>query len=399
MNIYEPAEDSHLLQKHINRYADGRVLDVGTGSGIQAFTAIESSNVREVVAIDINEEAVDNVNEKVQQQKLRKIKAIKSDLFSNVHGKFNLIIFNPPYLPQDQGIEDPALYGGKKGWEIAERFFQDASNFLFHDGKILFLFSSLTNKKKIEDIIHHYLLEFQEVAKQKLSFEELYVYVIEKSDLLRTLEAQGVHSISYFTHGKRGDIFTGMMDKSILIKSHFATKKVVKVAIKVKREASLAEGRIQNEIHWLKKLNKENIGPKLLFYGDNFLAYEFVEGEFILDWIHNNKKEDIKKVLSNLLQQCFILDELKVNKEEMHHPLKHIVINTLQQPTLLDFERCTLTEKPHNVTQFVECICRMKKELQEKGFSIDVVAFRTLANNYKKEISKKNFEMVIKELA
>ena len=58
MDIYQPAEDSYLLQKFVRRFATGRVIDMGTGSGIQALTAIEVPSVREVVAVDINPKAV-----------------------------------------------------------------------------------------------------------------------------------------------------------------------------------------------------------------------------------------------------------------------------------------------------------------------------------------------------
>ena len=119
MDIYLPAEDSYLLQKFVRRFAVGRVLDMGTGSGIQALTAIEVPSVREVLAIDINPRAVEELKKEIEKRKLRKIKAVESDLFELVEGFFNLIIFNPPYLPQDKGIEDVALYGGKKGWEIS----------------------------------------------------------------------------------------------------------------------------------------------------------------------------------------------------------------------------------------------------------------------------------------
>ena len=155
--IYEPAEDSHFLQTFVREHAFGRVLDMGTGLGIQALTAIQNPNVREVVAVDINPEAIKVLRQKIDQGKLRKLTVIMSDLFEKVHGLFNTIIFNPPYLPQDKGIEDPALYGGNKGWELSARFLQETSSFLFPDGKILFLFSSLTNKKKIVEIIRNNL--------------------------------------------------------------------------------------------------------------------------------------------------------------------------------------------------------------------------------------------------
>ena len=395
MDIYQPAEDSYLLQKYVRRCAFGRVLDLGTGSGIQALTAVENKIVREVVAVDINENAIKELKTEISKKKIRKITVKKSNLFSNVKDKFDTIIFNPPYLPQDkignEIIEDPALYGGKHGWEISEKFFNEVNQFLVANGKILFLFSSLTNKEKIEEIISHNLLEFKELEKQKLPmFETLYVYLIEKSQILKELERKHLENIAYLTHGKRGNIFTGISDKSKRIKTHFAKKEIVKVGIKVKRKESSAIERMRNEANWLKILNKKNIGPRFLFSGEDYLVYGFVEGEFILDWIKKNNKRDIQKVLVAVLKQCFILDQLGVNKEEMHHPLKHILVTKDNHPVLLDFERCSRSDKVKNVTQFVEFICRMREEL--KDFKIDINQFRTLAKEYKSSLGPQIFK-------
>ncbi|MDO8656888.1 MAG: methyltransferase, partial [Nanoarchaeota archaeon] len=208
MGIYEPSEDSYLIQKYVRELALGRVLDMGTGSGIQALTAITNPNAQFVIAADTDPSVITALEKKIQEQKIRKLQVVHSNLFSHIKGKFNLIIFNPPYLPQDKGIEDAALYGGKKGWELSEKFFEQASPHLFPDGKILFLFSSLTNKKKIEEILHHHLFQFHELEREKVAFEELYLYLIEKTPLLRELEKKGLQEVVYFTHGKRGDIYT-----------------------------------------------------------------------------------------------------------------------------------------------------------------------------------------------
>ena len=389
MTIYQPAEDSYLLQKYVKKHACGRVLDLGTGSGIQAVTAAMVKSVKEVVAVDINPTAV----KELKSKRVNKIKVEESDLFSNVKGQFNTIIFNPPYLPQDkvgkEVIEDPTLYGGKKGWEISEKFFNQVSKYLMPEGKVLFLFSSLTNREKIEEIIENNFLEFQQLERIKLPFfEELFVYLIQKSLLLRELGKKGVEDIQYLTHGKRGNIFTGVIDKSKFVKTHFAKKNLVKVGIKVKRQESKAVARIKNEAKWLKVLNKKNIGPKLLFYGDDYLVYEFVEGMFILDFIKKENSEKLmKSVLVKILEQCYELDKLAVNKEEMHHPLKHIIIGKNNKPTLIDFERCHKTDKPHNVTQFVEFICRIQRN--------NVQFLRELAREYKNNLNKENLDKII----
>ncbi|PIN73774.1 hypothetical protein COV20_03610 [Candidatus Woesearchaeota archaeon CG10_big_fil_rev_8_21_14_0_10_45_16] len=393
--MYEPAEDSYLLQKQVKQQAIGRVLDVGTGSGIQALTAVLSPNVKEVIAVDINEEAVEKLRDKIRDQRLRKVKAVRSDLFDNVSGCFNLIIFNPPYLPQDKGIEDAALYGGKKGWEISGRFFSKVSKYLFPDGKILFLFSTLTNKERIEELIEHNLFSWKEKEKLKLAFETLYVYEVEKTPLLRELEKKNLYGLQYFTSGKRGMIYTALLDRSSYIKTHLSKKDVVKVAIKVKKPESKAEGTIENEVRCLKLLNKKGLGPKLLFSDDSFFVYEFVEGVFLLDWLQTASKEAAVKVLDEVLQQCLLLDSLGLNKEEMHHPFKHVLIDAKQKVTLLDFERCRETDKPHNATQFLECLCRMQKELEKKGIGIDVDQIRELAKEYKDTYDAKVLKNVL----
>jgi len=388
MDVYEPAEDSFLLQKYVKEHAFGRVLDIGTGSGIQALTAADCKNVREVVAVDINKRAIKELSAK----RNRKVRAIESDLFSQVNDKFNLIIFNPPYLPQDLGINDPALYGGEKGWEVSEKFFSEVSDYLISNGKILFLFSSLTDKDKIEEMISGRLLDFQELATEKLPlFETLYVYLIEKSQLLIDLERKNVFGINYLTHGKRGNIFIGQQDKSTLVKTHFAKSEIAKVAIKVKRAESKAINRMSNEVNWLKLLNKKNIGPKLLFYGEDYFVYEYVEGSFILDWVKGKSRKKVVFVLINVLNQCFIMDKMGVSKEEMHHPFKHVLVDKFSVPILIDFERCSRTEKPKNVTQFIEFISR-----GDLGFDIEIL--RSLAKKYKKDFLEESFNKIVSYL-
>ena len=147
--IYEPREDSFLLQKNIKKFVklDGKVLDVGTGSGIQAEEARKYCEY--VTAVDINPEVIAYCKKKFDN-----IKIVESDLFSNVTGKFDLITFNAPYLPEDD--REPtdsrvATTGGKNGDEISVRFLTEAKKHLNENGKIFLLVSSLTPMDKINE--------------------------------------------------------------------------------------------------------------------------------------------------------------------------------------------------------------------------------------------------------
>lgn len=168
--IYEPAEDSFLLAKHVKKYAKGKVLDLGTGSGFLAEVALEST--KDVLASDIQEEVVAYVKKKG-------IHCIQSDLFSNIKGKFNLIIFNPPYLPfEDLEDEESRLIttGGKLGNEVLSKFLKEAHNHLEKDGKILIIVSSLT--PHVDKLLKKYKFKLKTLEKMKVFFEELIVYLL-----------------------------------------------------------------------------------------------------------------------------------------------------------------------------------------------------------------------------
>lgn len=169
MTVYQPREDSHLLAKEIlERDLEGkRCLDMGTGSGIIAGKMVKSG-AREVIAADINSEAVKEASEKLEDYE--NVEVVESDLFENVEGKFDLIAFNPPYLPGDDLDEDldgrEIWRGGDSGEEFTEEFLETAREFLSEDGEILFIVSSLSDF----DCSNYEILDTEE-----LWFEDIYL--------------------------------------------------------------------------------------------------------------------------------------------------------------------------------------------------------------------------------
>ena len=176
--IYEPREDSFLMEKAVTNYAYGKVLDMGTGSGIQAIAAAKNKNVSSITAVDINKEAVMDALQNSMKKGIP-ISVQQSNLFKNLDEKFDTIIFNPPYLPSDPKLKDLTLDGGKKGYELIQKFLKQAKKHLEKKGIILLLFSSLTDKAKVEDILTKNKYKFKEVDKLNLDFEELYLYRIQ----------------------------------------------------------------------------------------------------------------------------------------------------------------------------------------------------------------------------
>jgi HemK-related putative methylase len=379
-SIYDSQEDSVMLEKHVKKLAYGKVLDIGTGSGIQAIAASMNDKVESVLGVDIQKGVIEYCQKNIKN---RKISFKQSDLFENIEGVFDTIIFNPPYLPQELKLRDLTLEGGKKGYEVVERFLNDVNGFLKREGVVLLVFSSLTKKDKVEQFMGNNLLDFSEIDKDHIFFEDIYIYKLEKSALLKSLEKNSIKKIKYFSKGHRGLLYTGILKK-------------IKVAIKIKNPKSGALERIQNESKWLKRINKKNIGPKVLIYGKDYFAYKFIDGAFILDYLSKSDKKNIKKALIDIFEQMYLLDSMNVNKGEMHHPVKHVLVEN-NKPFLIDFERMRYTNKPSNVTQFCQFLTsgKVQRILKSKKIEIDKKKLLNMAKSYKKSLSCKNFNNII----
>jgi len=150
--IYEPAEDSCLLSETLEKEVpflleenpELKVLEIGSGSGVQLKTLLHLGVKKEnIFGCDINSDAI------LHCQNLG-FNIIESDLFSKIEGKFDLIIFNPPYLPSlplkegEDAESQLATTSGIKGSKLINKFLKKASSFLTPTGKIFLLTSSLT---------------------------------------------------------------------------------------------------------------------------------------------------------------------------------------------------------------------------------------------------------------
>ncbi|MEK6820763.1 MAG: HemK2/MTQ2 family protein methyltransferase [Nanoarchaeota archaeon] len=170
--MYNPKEDSFFLSEHLAKYLKNKsknikILDMGTGSGIQAETCLKSG-FKNILCADIDETAVRNAG--------KKFKSVKSDLFSNINGKFDLIIFNPPYLPENKYDREKDTAGGKKGDETILHFLEQAENHLAENGSIIILLSSLTPRKRINKLLRKY--KKTKLAEKNIFFEKLEVWSI-----------------------------------------------------------------------------------------------------------------------------------------------------------------------------------------------------------------------------
>jgi len=177
MSIYQPAEDSYLMSRTlkeqvpnlINAIPDLKFLEIGAGSGIHLETALSLGIKKEnIFSGDIDKKSVSHCN-------LLGFNCVYSDLFENIPGKFDIIIFNPPYLPEDS--REPkdsrlATTGGKNGNEIILRFLEQAKNYLNNRGVIFLITSSLSRDVNFKELGY----SAKDIGCENLFFERLCIW-------------------------------------------------------------------------------------------------------------------------------------------------------------------------------------------------------------------------------
>jgi release factor glutamine methyltransferase len=176
-DVYQPAEDTHLLLRAALAEArpEDLALEIGCGSG---FVSRElSPKVGRLIATDINPHAI-------RAAKARGIEVIRADLFRGIKGKFDLILFNPPYLPTQPEEKtgqwiDYALDGGESGRETVDRFLKDLAGHLRPGGRALLLISSLTGHTQVQETAISAGLTAETVAGERCFFEQLHVLCLK----------------------------------------------------------------------------------------------------------------------------------------------------------------------------------------------------------------------------
>jgi release factor glutamine methyltransferase len=156
------------------------VLDIGTGSGIQAVYAAEKAS--HILATDIVERSLRNVIVNARLHGVEdKVTVRKSDLFNNINSdeQFDVIITSIPYAHDEKTQEN---------WKLHERFFNDVAEHLNPDGRIYFVTGSLKNLPRTQELIEKNNLKTIKLnmAYAKKDNLELIVYTIKHAPVTPT---------------------------------------------------------------------------------------------------------------------------------------------------------------------------------------------------------------------
>jgi len=189
-NVYDPAEDSFQIIESIKINNNDKVFEIGTGCGLIAlFCTNLGANV---ICSDINPYSVKLVKQNYEDNKSKlkgSLEVRYGDFFSVLkkNEKFDVIIFNPPYLPiieknflSKQDWIDIATNGGIDGLKLIKRYILNVSKYLEKNGHAYFIFSSLCDRDKLNIYLNKSGLKSRIVSSGKFDDEKIDVYSLSK---------------------------------------------------------------------------------------------------------------------------------------------------------------------------------------------------------------------------
>lgn len=152
----EPRSDTEIvvdalilrLQELNDSHSAVSFLDMGTGSGAIAIAALYHIKNARALGVDISQKTLDIALQNARAAGVAdRLTLLQSDWFANVQGQFDIIVSNPPYIPQAEiaalapevRLYDPiaALDGGLDGLDFYRRIATDATKFLSAGGEII----------------------------------------------------------------------------------------------------------------------------------------------------------------------------------------------------------------------------------------------------------------------
>jgi putative serine/threonine protein kinase len=219
---------------------------------------------------------------------------------------------------------------------------------------------------------------------------------VELGKRLKELQKLGIEALEFI--GEKEVLNTPVLGKGCVGIVTVAHREGERVALKMRRVDADRSG-MQHEAEMLRRANSVHVGPMLLGASKNFLLMQLIDGYLLPEWLEKHKgNARVRKVLREVLEQCWLLDKIGLDHGELSHAPKHIIINKECKPFIVDFETASLNRKPSNVTsvcQFLFISGLVAKKLAEKLSEKDRATIIEALRHYKIDRTRENFENVL----
>ena len=174
-DVYPPSDDSILFIQSLDVKEGEKVLEIGCGSGVVSIHC--AKNGCKVTCGDINPKAVALARRNAEANGVQ-MEVFETDVYSNIDGRFDTILFNLPYLPVDEdGLLARSWSGGPDGLGPLPDLLKGTPDHLTEDGRVVVVISSLMDTDALWDLLDNYSV--RTIGELKLFFEKLAVLEIK----------------------------------------------------------------------------------------------------------------------------------------------------------------------------------------------------------------------------
>ena len=218
----------------------------------------------------------------------------------------------------------------------------------------------------------------------------------EVQNRIEELKTLGVSAIEFTGRGNAFNVpVLGKGFVGVVVAAHL---KGVRAALKMRR-VDADRPSLHHEATMLTKTNAVQVGPLLIRVSKNFLLMQLINGDPLPAWLKTHtEKEKVRKVLTDILEQCWRLDGVGVDHGELSKAPKHLIVDGAGKPWIIDFETASDTRKPANITAVCQYLFMgggavagaVAEALGERNRSGIIEALRS----YKKERTRENFDHV-----
>jgi putative serine/threonine protein kinase len=179
-----------------------------------------------------------------------------------------------------------------------------------------------------------------------------------------------------------------------------ARTKGERFALKVHRHDSIREG-LFHEAKMLQEANKSEVGPIFSAVTKDFLLSQYIDGGIFAKWLENNKDgKEYRRVLTEVLEQCWRLDEAGLDHGELSNAPRHLLMSAEGKPFIVDFESASVKRVVSNVTSVCQYLFMGNSIAQglitEVMGDVDKERIVAASREYKKERSRENFEALLR---
>jgi putative serine/threonine protein kinase len=224
----------------------------------------------------------------------------------------------------------------------------------------------------------------------------------ELQSRLQELRSLGVSALEFSGPASLFGVKIPVLGKGfvgIVVIAYLNEQSKQRVAVKIRRtDADRTD--LLHEAAMITKANTVSVAPKLVASSKNFLLMQLIEGDLLPNWLKTNRENGaVRKILREVLEQCYKLDEAGLDHGELSKAPKHLIVDKAGKVFIVDFETSSLERHVANVTAVCQYLfagnSSASKILAEVFGQKERVGLIDVMRAYKKNRTRENFERLL----